>query len=107
MKPRAVLTNDEILESVIQTLNEALKADPEATNALMTHAVPCNQALADHPTIQVIDDSTPGGHPEVRALGLINGIVEPLCGKRLMAVYEGDSDRIAFFARYLGLDDPL
>lgn len=99
---------DQILESVLGALNDALARDPEAVNALMQHSVRCNAALGDHPTVQCLTWSNMvAGEEEklsVRALGLINGIVEPLCGQRVMAVHVGDTDQIAFFARYLGLD---
>lgn len=79
---------------VIQTLNEAFEADPNAINALITMRVPCNQKLADHPTIQV------GGNPDVVGmLGVINGIVERLTGKRVAAIY-GDDSKLEGFTEY-------
>jgi hypothetical protein len=63
-----------LAEKVVAFLNEAFKCDPKAIHALIEHRVPCNQDMADHPTIQVVrpvgsDTSTVG------MLGIINGLV--------------------------------
>lgn len=61
------------IDHTIRLLNEALKLDPQAVTALIEHRVPCNDQLADHPSIQC-------GHPpdqptaRVGLLGLLNGI---------------------------------
>ncbi len=88
------LASKDGLGIVIQTLNEAFEADPNAINALITMRVPCNQKLADHPTIQV------GGNPDVVGmLGVINGIVERITGKRVAAIY-GDDSKLEGFTEY-------
>lgn len=48
-------------------LNQAVHLDPEAMTRLFTNRVPCNERLAEHPTIQVSQAS------ELGPLGLING----------------------------------
>lgn len=60
---------------VIALLNEAALADPVAMRNLVNARVACNQALADHPTIQVghIDDD-PLKPFQVGVLGLLNGL---------------------------------
>ena len=89
------MTNDEILSAAIQVLNEALKADSAAMNELMGRRVQCNAALADHPTIQVgYHDGT-----TVRPIGLINGILEPICGK-VICMMQDEDDKIIGFGRY-------
>jgi hypothetical protein len=55
--------------AVVAALNSMLRADPEAMAALVAHRVPCNDELADHPTCQV----SPGEHPTVGLLGVLNG----------------------------------
>jgi hypothetical protein len=55
----------------VELLNEAFTMDPEALTALTNNRVPCNEALADHPTIQVLDED---GSPKVGLLGILNGI---------------------------------
>jgi hypothetical protein len=55
---------------VVRILNEALATDVQAISALVAARVPCNEALADHPTIQV---GTHDGVTKVGILGIING----------------------------------
>lgn len=71
------------IETVLQVLNEALTADRGAITNLMAHRTPCNKALTDHPTIQTT-------WADVGPLGLINGIVEAITGRRIMAVYDDE-----------------
>ena len=63
------------IAKVVEVLNRALEADPEAIRALFNQRTPCNQQLADDPTIQVGD---PGEFAScmgtsIGLLGLING----------------------------------
>ena len=59
------------IDDAIKLLNEMLAADISATAALLANRVPCNQPLAEHPTIQVHKqhDAT-----FVGLLGVINGL---------------------------------
>lgn len=82
---------------VVTTLNEALLADYGAISQLFSHRFLCNEDLADHPTIQVAENDS--GETTVGSLGLINGIVERLTGRRVAAVYEevmGHDKLVAF-----------
>ncbi|TQF09079.1 hypothetical protein FJV41_46550 [Myxococcus llanfairpwllgwyngyllgogerychwyrndrobwllllantysiliogogogochensis] len=54
-------------------LNAALSADPEAVAQLLATRVPCGNALALHPSIQVARDTD--GRCTVGVLGLINGVL--------------------------------
>lgn len=72
----------------VEVLNEALKADSEAMSRLISSRVSCNTKLADHPTIQVIEEK---GQTLVGLIGIVNGIVERQTGERLCAVYKDDS----------------
>lgn len=74
---------EQMMETILGTLNEALDLDRAAISALLLHRQPCNQALTDHPTIQTTEE-------DVGALGLINGIVERLTGKRIAMVVDDD-----------------
>jgi hypothetical protein len=82
------------IDDVVQFLNSLLKVDPQAISALFDRGrVPCNQALADHPTVQVNE----GG---VGPLGILNGIFgtyEDGWGPILMVVE--DDGTISCFAR--------
>lgn len=86
--------NDQ-LDKALKVLNEALAADPEATQLLFASpGLVCNQALADHPTIQVAAEEVTGAGGEsevvyvVRPLGVINGVVEVLTGGRIAMVQD-------------------
>lgn len=61
-----------------ETMNRAFTSDPDAIHALMVNRVPCNQKLADDPTV-VVDKSmvNPNGW-SVGVVGLINGILGDL-----------------------------
>lgn len=61
----------ELADRIIKLMNEALKLDPVAVTSLIFNRVPCNGALANHPTIQV--DPV---RMQVGFLGFLNG----LCG---------------------------
>ena len=77
------------IDTVVRTLNEAFAADPAALHALLVNRVPCNQALADHSTLQVTQDpALPETTYVVGLLGVINGIVEELTGDRVAARWD-------------------
>lgn len=59
---------------LIERLNEIARHDPVAMGLLVGVRVRCNDALADHPTVQVhhFDKDKP---PVVGMLGIINGLV--------------------------------
>jgi hypothetical protein len=85
-----------LLDTCLILLNEAVAADREAIANLLIHRVECNRALADHPTIQVIDlESHPVKH-EVGALGLINGLIERLIDERIASQWSEDGKLIGF-----------
>lgn len=94
----------------IEFLNKLLEMDKAAVTALINQRVPCNQALAEHPTVQVTPvaaaGATAGEAPiptmQVGLLGILNGLV--LNGKDdrpIRAVYSrddatGDLDLLRF-----------
>lgn len=74
-----VVLEETIADRIVLLLNELLEMDYEATVALVFGPhVPCNQAVADHPSVQVRD--LPEEHHKgerkwgVRVMGLLNGI---------------------------------
>lgn len=71
------MTPEQIQAVFIKVLNDAFKLDPKAMQALVELRIPCNQALCDHPTIQVTNDG------KVGLVGIINGILEELTKLRL------------------------
>jgi len=56
---------------IVALLNEAFGLDPEALSALHRSRVPCNEALARHPAIQVRRHDK--GY-DVGLVGLLNGL---------------------------------
>ena len=66
-------SGDEIIETALRVLNEALAADPVAINELIQHrVVVTSPALIDHPTVQ---SGEINGEILTGPLGLINGIL--------------------------------
>lgn len=59
------------LDEVIDYLNELIQTDCPAIAALVANRVPCNQEMADHPTVQVMQQH--GGF-HVGMLGILNGL---------------------------------
>lgn len=76
---RITLTREQAAVAV-NVLNEALRRDPSAIQALFAHRVPCNSALAQDPTIQVAQEgeAVPGGRSHsswsLGMMGLLNGL---------------------------------
>jgi len=65
-----------LIDRTIVFLNELLKLDPQAIKILIEKRVPCNEALADHPTVQVQareKKDEPGF--AVGVLGIVNGLL--------------------------------
>lgn len=75
-------------------LNEAVTLDRNAVDMLCEHRVECNDALADHPTIQVA--GLPGQIAHVGMIGIINGICERITGRRVAADYDTDGNLLKF-----------
>lgn len=60
------------LDEAIVFLDSLVKIDASALCGLIEHRVLCNDALADHPTVQV--GSPPGEPARVGVLGILNGL---------------------------------
>lgn len=79
------------MQTIVDTLNQALALDPKAISELMECNVDCNQAICDHPTIQV-GEKYEGRGFLLRPIGLINGILEPITGQWIAMVQRDDAD---------------
>jgi hypothetical protein len=66
---------DALAECIATYFNQLLKVDKPAVAAMFANRVPCNKAMADHPTVQVTAQH--GGY-HVGLIGILNG----LCGVR-------------------------
>jgi hypothetical protein len=64
-----------LADRTITFLNELLQADPKVVSDLIETRFPCNEALANHPSVQV--QAREGGEPGfvVGLLGILNGLV--------------------------------
>ena len=97
-------------DEAIAILNELLACDPRAMHALTEHRSPCNKALADHPTAQVVDQ---GGQPCIGLLGVLNalfGVLGPEAGRFegygiIQGVYNDQGKLIGFARTDPGLPD--
>lgn len=63
--------NRELGARIVALLNEAFAADPAAVSQLADNRVPCNDKLADHPSIQLGGVS---GKNTIGMVGLFNGL---------------------------------
>lgn len=78
----------EAFQTMLRVLNEAFASDPDAMHALICNRVPCNEALANHPTVQVQVVPRPTGMRfAVGMLGVLSGLSETLTGKRVAAKF--------------------
>jgi len=80
------------LTDVFSFLNELVAMDPKAVELLIEHRVPCNEALANHPTVQVRGNSTVG------FLGALNGLFGAYGDGwgSIAAVFEDDGRLVGF-----------
>lgn len=60
-------------QEVVEFLNSLLELDREAISNLIFTRVSCNMKLAEHPTVQVLQDAVDGRNC-VGWLGLLNGL---------------------------------
>ena len=91
-------TDEAVLANrIIDSLNEYLAIDPIAIHHLIEYRVTTNQALADHPSVQV---NAEGEAPVVGLLGILNGIVGVIPGSEIgyiTAVFDDDDGRLLRF----------
>lgn len=100
-----MMTQEELADLMIERLNEIARHDPEAIAKLIEQRVPCNDEMAEHPTVQV---NTDYGGPRVGVLGLLNGLVGAIDEGKLKgygfiaAVYDDNGT----FLRFRRVDKP-
>jgi hypothetical protein len=70
------MSEPDLISRTVQLLNDALILDAEAIKNLINARIPCNKALAGHPTIQVGCHGAGSENTGYRVglLGIINGI---------------------------------
>lgn len=90
---------DAIAEAIL-VLNRIHDADKTVLPALINFRVPCNDAVADDPTVQVGPMKIPYGdrHCDVGLLGIVNGLFG--CDERtigfICARYDADHNLVGF-----------
>ena len=83
-----------IINHLVNVINQAIDADHVAMKALFENRVPCNSKLAEHPTIQSMQDENVGY--TVGLLGILCGIAGTRTHKdqegfsKIWAVYNVD-----------------
>lgn len=80
-----------ISNAVLKTLNDAIAADCMALQVLLNVRVPCTVDLLDHKTIECSGD-WPYRHPNVGALGIINGILRSAGIPTICSVLDDNGD---------------
>ena len=106
--PAASKPAEWITDVFVRVLARAFAADPSAIQALLGHRVPCNQVLADDPTIGV----QPGTAYTLGTLGLLNGLLGELGQPPVATRYGGwpradGSERLLGFRRHQPLTEDL
>jgi hypothetical protein len=66
-------------QEIVDFLNSLVEIDREAIHTIMASHMPCNDAMADHPTVQVraykLDEDAADHGCTVEPLGILNGFV--------------------------------
>lgn len=98
------MSSEEIINAALEVLNSAFEADPAAVQSLLEYEVPCNDALADHPTVIMAGVDPDTSQSSVSALGLINGILCELTGVNVASKWltfdEGSGHKLFGFCKY-------
>lgn len=88
------------VDEAVSVLNEIHAADPTVLPALIACRVPCNDIVADHPTVQVGPSrEDPDGPNLVGLLGVLNGVfgIMPNSGSGYIAAYYDDDGTLTHF----------
>ena len=83
-----------VQQRIVDLLNEVNSIDPQAMLAIVSHRVPCNQNLADHPTVQVSKNHAVG------FLGIVNG----LFGDNKICAVMSEDEKIIHRFKVLGAE---
>lgn len=89
----------QLAAEICDYLNELVDLDRHCMNALTTDHVRCNEALSDHPTVQV---QPANSGFEVGMLGIINGLigVDDKQWGYIVAVFDDDGGLVRFATRH-------
>lgn len=81
-----------IIPVALAVLGDAFEKDPAAMNALLCNRVPCNNDLAEHPTIQTEKMPLKIEQYAVGMLGVLNGILSIYCGDVIASRWSEEVD---------------
>lgn len=91
----------DLVDHIIGLMNDLLDRDPKAITALTETRVYCNEAVADHPTVQVVMDK---GKSTVGLMGVLNGLCGTMPdGSGYIAAEVGDDGRVSRYVRMDGV----
>ena len=101
-----MIKNTVSLDDAIEYLNSLVEIDALAMAAIISNRVPCNQAMADHPTVQVHAYQKEEGY-KVGFLGLLNGLfgVDESGYGDIAAIF--DERDLKYFVRFSKKDPDL
>jgi len=87
------------ISDIVEFLNKAAKLDARAIEGLVNLRVPCNEVIAEHPTIQVAAESkSENATPFLGMLGLLNGVIgeTSTSGDKITINYDSDAKFTGF-----------
>ena len=87
-------SEQEIFDAFAGVMKSGLLCDPLAITSLAKTRVQCNASLAIHPTIQV-QECTDGTFT-VGMIGILNGILEELTGRKFSYMIDGSGSVLDF-----------
>ncbi len=93
------MSNKISVDDVIATLNELVKVDAKAIARLITTRAPCNKAMTNHPTVQVL---VIDGESRVGFMGVLNALFGTTVegGGFISAKFDAESGELLGFGLY-------
>lgn len=93
-----MITEPVKIQDIVDYMNEVLAADPITVSVLVRHRTPCNETLAEHPTVQVKCEGHYGY--SISPLGVLCGLAEHLTGGRLAVEIDYETGTLLKFTPY-------
>lgn len=86
--------NTRAVVKAVNVLNLAYEQDPSAIWTLMNTYTKCNEIIADHPTVQVLEKEVEGKKEySLGFLGLLNGVIEEITGEKVCIRISDEDDK--------------
>lgn len=76
------------MQAVVDALNRALEADPNAMHAMLCNRIPCSSHLAADSVLFVTPNPMTGGCT-LDAFNLLNTMADAACGMVIQPVFDG------------------